>query len=123
VQPGAEAYLALGVEMERVVFDVYHQNTDLRGSTFFQFLGGPAWGSVALTTVIKYFGWSSVIVYYQNDPYDIRTADAFMQQADSQGIKFALAMRETVRSTADERLLLAAASNVFIFFGGVDSTP
>ena len=121
MQPGGERYSELGLESQRVTVDLFHQNMDSRGPThptFFQFLGGPAWGSEALTEVITHFGWRFVTVYYQNDPYDIRTAEAFMLQAETAGITFALTMRETHSATVDEEGLLAAASNVFIFFGG-----
>ncbi len=118
MQPGGERYSALGVEKRRIVVDLHFQNTDPTGPTFFYFLGGPAWGSEALTEVITHFGWKFVTVYYQNDPHDIRTAEAFMRQADTRGIRFSLAMRETRFITKDEEALLAAASNIFIFFGG-----
>lgn len=118
VQPGGERYAALAAETQRVVIDLFHQNTESNGPTFIQFLGGPAWGSEALTEVITHFGWRIVTVYYQNDPYDIRTAEAFMLLAAARGLKFSLTMRETRFSTLDEEALLAATSNVFIFFGG-----
>ena len=84
-------------------------------------LGGPACGPDALVSIIKFYEWSKVVLYFQNAPEDVIMSEAFVSAALSKGIEFDLQKRESAGAgavEADLYDLLAAKSNIFVFFGG-----
>ena len=113
--------------------------------TFFTMMGGPAVGLRGLQTVIKSvlraacvasvlwslrsaltdagvfrsFNWSRVVVYYQADPDDQKLADEFSNYALSNKLQIDFQRRQdSSQPDEDQRLLLTAEANVFVFFGG-----
>ena len=85
-------------------------------------LGGPACGPDALVSIIKFYEWKVVALYFQNAPEDVIMSEAFVSVALSEGIEFDLQKREsagTGAAEADLHDLQAAKSNIFVFFGGL----
>ncbi len=68
--------------------------------------------------MLRSFGWHNVIVYYQNDPDDQKLADEFGNYALSNNLTVVFSRRQST-SDEDQRLLLEAEANVFVFFGGL----
>ena len=122
VQPYIEQYANLAQDLGRVVVDLYEATHDMRKPGYFQMLGGPASGPEALVATIQHFNWQRIVVYFQNDPDAVKIADTFASLALPKGIEFELQLRERPgKDKGDVLQLLAAHSNIYIFFGGVRS--
>jgi hypothetical protein len=106
-----------------IFFDLSHDSGEVSKYLpgFFPMLGGPSYGSTALAKIIQYYQWRRVVVYYLTEPGVMATSEVFAAKAAEAGIDFELKLRETAGPTgleADYENLLAARSNVYIFFGG-----
>jgi hypothetical protein len=122
VQPYIEQYANLAQDLGRVVVDLYEDTHDMPKPGYFQTLGGPASGPEALVATIQHWGWKRIVVYFQNDPGAVKIADTFASLALPKGIEFELQLRESPgKDKGDVLQLLAARSNIYIFFGGVRS--
>ena len=122
VQPYIEQYANLAQDLGRVVVDLYEATHDMPKPGYFQMLGGPASGPEALVATIQHWGWKRIVVYFQNDPDAVKIADTFASLALPKGIEFELQLRESPgKDKGDVLQLLAARSNIYIFFGGVRS--
>ena len=119
-----DGYARIPVDHEMIVFNVYDYpipNSQARIPGLFTMLGGPAFGPDALVSIIKFYEWSKVVLYFQNAQEDVIMSEAFVSAALSKGIEFDLQKRESAGAgavEADLYDLLATKSNIFVFFGG-----
>ena len=142
----ADMYTNIAIEAQRLMFSLARAPSSVKKlPTFFTMMGGPAVGLRGLQTVIKSvlraacvpfalrslrsaltdagvfrsFNWSRVVVYYQADPDDQKLADEFSNYALSNKLQIDFQRRQdSSRPDEDQRLLLTAEANVFVFFGG-----
>jgi len=119
-----QSYARIPIDHEMIVFNVYDEpspGSQARIPGFFTMLGGPACGPDALVSIIKFYEWKVVALYFQNAPEDVIMSEAFVSVALSEGIEFDLQKREsagTGAAEADLSDLQVAKSNIFVFFGG-----
>ncbi len=119
-----EGYAKLAMDHEIIAFNI--ANSFVAGSQtripgFFTMLGGPAFGPNALVKIIKHYEWDRVVLYFENSPDEVVASETFASIALSEGIRLDLQKRESAGLAAlevDFADLVAAKSNVFIFFGG-----
>ncbi len=120
----ADSYARIPILNEMIVFNVYDdpfRGSHVRIPGLFTMLGGPAFGPDALVSIIKFYGWTKVVLYFQNAPEESSISETFVSAALSEGIEFDLQKREsagTGAAEADLSDLQAAKSNIFVFFGG-----
>ncbi len=113
-------YAALPGEFGRVFFNIGRSRArnSVRASGYFLFLGGPAFGIDALLAIFGVFKWKRAVVYSQNDDDDLLLATAFTEALTARGNDWKIALQLVETGGGDVEHLLAAESNVFVFFGG-----
>ena len=120
-----DGYARIPINRERIAFNVDDppvSGSHVRIPGLFTMLGGPAFGPDALVSIINFYEWSNVVLYFQNAPEVVVLSEAFVSLALFNGIEFDLQKREsagTGAAEADLHDLQAAKSNIFVFFGGL----
>jgi hypothetical protein len=120
-----EQYVRIARDHEMNVFNVYHDSisgSDKKIPAYFVMLAGPAFGPTALVNIIKHYDWRKVVVYYQNAPEDINSANTFVNLALENKVELGLQKQESSGAgavEADFNDLNNVKSNVFVFFGGL----
>ena len=118
MQPDIMLYATMALYTKRVIFDMnFETSATNRPSNVFQFLSGAAFGPDALVTLLRYYGWKQVGLLFLSKSDTAASARTFTVAAEKAGIHFALS-RQSSNLEADQKALVNAASNVFIFFGG-----
>jgi hypothetical protein len=119
----AGSYARIGIDHQSIAFSVSNDaipGSEARIPGLFTMLGGPAFGPSALVRIIKHYGWERAVLYFQNAPGEVILSETFVSMARLEGIKLDLQKRESAVSAAEDDFadLVAATSNVFLFFGG-----
>ena len=130
------------------ILDLYYapKQSPPKGSPYFlQVALSATISNPALYAAMKHFNWSSVAVFYQEDPNDIRLAESFISLAQHHAVRISSLLRscelcmvsacdgqvqvvfqERQSPTAgDEQLqrLIRSETNIFLLFGGHGAQP
>ena len=116
VQGDSEPYSAIPKDIGRIFMNICRSSRTVNTAGYITFLGGPAFGTDALIGIVQAFNWSKVAIYYQNNPNDAYLAHTFSESLAR--LRLQIALRLTESGGDDLTPLLAASTNIFVFFGG-----